>query len=409
MLISETYFFRNTAHWDALEQHVVPELLDGLRASPTPLRIWSAGCSSGEEPYSIAMVLMEMGLGHLVGSGNILATDAADEALAAARIGKYGANSFRRVQKERKDRFFCREHRSFVIDPQVVEAVSFQSLNLANSSAVEAFVAREGPFHIVFCRNVLIYFDAALCHQLLDQFACALADGGTLFLGHAEFPAMWSNVFEPVRARDTLLWRPCRRARKTRGPLADIVPETGRYPSTLPVSSPAPLRKPRKPVAAASRSATPADAEPDDLWAQIAETIEHTRFGRAEEAMSAARRLVEEHQLAPEAHYTLGLALEADAQVQSAISAYRSAVFLDSGFAHAHWRSALALATTGQTDAAVAAARWAVRVISSESDARVSYLSDLDRKDLTEMMEQTVAWLTQQKRQLIPQNNSARV
>lgn len=156
LLISETYFFRNKGHWDALKQQVVPELLDGRNACGTPLRIWSAGCSSGEEPYSIAMALAEMGLGHLASSGNIIATDAADESLAAARAGKYGPNSFRRVEKERIDRFFHREDKSFVINREALEAVTFQRLNLANSLAVAAFTACEGPFHIIFCRNVLI-------------------------------------------------------------------------------------------------------------------------------------------------------------------------------------------------------------------------------------------------------------
>lgn len=152
------------------------------------------------------------------------------------------------------------------------------------------------------------------------------------------------------------------------------------------------LPVPTCPVPAPTCPTALEDGASRDLWRQIAETVEHTRWGRTEEAVRVARRLVEEHDLVPEAHYVLGLALDAAAQDGSAINAYRGAVFLDPGFAHAHWRLALVLAATGQFDMAVSAARWAVRVIANETDVRVKYLSDLDRSDLTQMMEQTLEW-----------------
>jgi len=417
LTVPETYFFRNPGHWKAFAEYAIPRIAGQQGAQSPLLRIWSAGCSTGEEPYTISMVLAEMGLSKLVGAGSILATDLLEESLATAKKACYRHNSFRGVLKVRIDRCFQRNGDLLAVRDDIRKAVTFRQLNLADVTAVTAFIAREGPFHVIFCRNVLIYFTPKVCSLLLDQLADALAPDGTLFLGHSEFPHMWTNTLESVPVGNTFVWR---RRLGASGPerveewseAAEVspapIPLVPVCPSVPcePTESTAPTPMATGAPQVAELSAAPADMPvsvelPKDgangMWLAVAQVIEQTQHGRDTEALAAARELVDRNELSPEAHYVLGVTLEMGGEASSALEAYRKAAFLDSGFAHAHWRLAQVLGARKQTNRAIAEARWAVRTAAGESDERVSHLSDVGRQALTRMMEQTLEWLLEQK------------
>ena len=195
---NETYFFRERAQLKAL----AGSILDEFRNRTSRLRFWSAACSSGEEPYSLAIALIESGkLPDTMLS--IRATDISPRALDLAVKAFYRTLSFRATEPAMIQRWFRPEGEGFVVDDRVRRLVSFGRLNLLD----DALVAAEGPFDAIFCRNVLIYFDKPTQKRVVESFAKALRPGGYLFLGHAESLFHLTDLYEPVVGPDTIVYR----------------------------------------------------------------------------------------------------------------------------------------------------------------------------------------------------------
>jgi chemotaxis protein methyltransferase CheR len=195
---NETYFFRERAQLKALAAGVLDEFLK--RSSR--VRLWSAACSSGEEPFSLAMTLIETG--KIADSSlTIRATDISPRVLDIAAKGVYRALSFRATEPAMLHRWFRAQGESFVIDERVKRLVSFARLNLLDG----ARVAAEGPFDAIFCRNVLIYFDKPTQKRVVESFAKALRPGGYLFLGHAESLFHLTDLYEPIIGPDAIVYR----------------------------------------------------------------------------------------------------------------------------------------------------------------------------------------------------------
>jgi chemotaxis protein methyltransferase CheR len=195
---NETYFFRERAQLKTLAGSV----LDEFRVRSSRLRLWSAACSSGEEPYSLAITLIETG--KIADSMlSIRATDISPRALDLADKAFYRALSFRATEPAMIQRWFRPEGEGFVVDERVKRLVSFGRLNLLDGPRVTA----EGPFDAIFCRNVLIYFDKPTQKRVVESFAKALRPGGYLFLGHAESLFHLTDLYEPVVGPDTIVYR----------------------------------------------------------------------------------------------------------------------------------------------------------------------------------------------------------
>jgi len=176
-----TAFFREPHHFEYLEREWLPgRLREGGR--PRRLRAWSAGCSSGEEPYSLAMVLAEAVPADW--DVRVLATDLDTRVLATARRGVYDASRIRDVPPERVRRWFYRGRGANAgqvrVSPVLQDMIQFRQLNLSGPWPLK------GPLDFIFCRNVLIYFDKAAQKRITERFADLLVDGGLLFLGHSE-------------------------------------------------------------------------------------------------------------------------------------------------------------------------------------------------------------------------------
>lgn len=193
-LVRETAFWRHPAQLAAIGRLAV--------AAPGPLSIWSAGCATGEEPYSVAMALLEAGRD---GRGDrILATDVSERALATARAGLYRAHAVRRVPPAIAGRWLegGEEERRVAAAPRAL--VSFGRHNLVSDP-----VPAGSPFDLVLCRNVLIYFDPPAALSVLERLVAALRPGGALLLGPVELPLASALELERVQdAGATLLVRP---------------------------------------------------------------------------------------------------------------------------------------------------------------------------------------------------------
>jgi chemotaxis protein methyltransferase CheR len=193
-----TAFFREPHHYELLERELLPQWLPHKRRVSDRLRIWSAGCSSGEEPYALAMVLAEALERHGATGmdAKILATDLSPQALETARNGVYPLDKLGGIGAERRRRWMLRGAGGYegyaCVHPRLRELVSVQPLNLLHDWPMR------GPFDAIFCRNVVIYFDQPTKHRLFSRYAALLPTGGYLFLGHSESLHGISGEFEPV-------------------------------------------------------------------------------------------------------------------------------------------------------------------------------------------------------------------
>lgn len=175
---NQTAFFREPAHFEYLREIVVPALAHDAH----PMRIWCAGCATGEEAFTIAMVLGEAWRRDSALETRILATDVSGRALAHARRAAYSLRAVRAVPVALRRRWFARdtrEHR-YVVREGLRRTVRFARLNLVHDWPMH------GPFDAIFCRNVMIYFDAPVRDRLVERFRDLLRPGGHLFIGHSE-------------------------------------------------------------------------------------------------------------------------------------------------------------------------------------------------------------------------------
>lgn len=205
LTIGETYFFRNGAQFDALRDQIVPELLS-RRAATRTLRFWSAGCATGEEPYSLAIQLSQLLPSEDTWNVSILATDINTAFLARAREALYGVWSFRETSSELRERFWIAEQGRWRLHSKIRRMVNFACLNLAEP-CYPAITNGTCALDVIVCRNVTIYFDAATTRQVVERFYHALAPGGWLIVGHAEPQASVYHQFEVHNFPNTVIYR----------------------------------------------------------------------------------------------------------------------------------------------------------------------------------------------------------
>ncbi len=180
--INETSFFRNEPQLDVFEKKILPKLLEARKATKR-LRIWSAACSSGEEPYTLAMIVHRtLGIRLPDWRIEILGTDISEKMLEVAAKGVYGNYALRCTSPLVKNRYFKPEGQFFKLNSDVMSLVNLELHNLKDRLAAK----RHGTWDVIFCRNVMIYFDDAMKKQVLRMFAEQLADDGYLFIGHSE-------------------------------------------------------------------------------------------------------------------------------------------------------------------------------------------------------------------------------
>ncbi|WP_100207605.1 CheR family methyltransferase [Sphingomonas elodea] len=190
MTVNETYFLREEYQFKALVESVLPEIV-ARRSHRRPIRIWCVPSSTGEEPYSVALYLIERWPALATWDVEILSSDIDTEVLERARIGRYSPRSVQHLPRAWLARHFTRCGDDYQLSHEVRDAVHFTRCNLAAPRETRAF----RDIDVIFCRNLLIYFDDASRRQAADALYDALAPGGFVMLGHSESMARMSSLF----------------------------------------------------------------------------------------------------------------------------------------------------------------------------------------------------------------------
>lgn len=366
--IGETFFFRYAEQFAALRGTILPELIAARRSTRT-LRIWSAGCSTGAEPYSIAILVRDL-LGDALADWTvtILGTDISAAALATARAGEYGPWALRTLDTEERARWFRRTparpglpHGGYALRQAFRQMVRFERQNLM--SLIDGSERAPGGFDLILCRNVLIYFSAEHVNRIVRALSERLTLDGWLLLGHAEPNPAFAQWLTPLALPGTVAYRPSGIA----VPAAPIdvpspVPAGSVFlPPTAPEPEPAlpgPISIPAPPVSPAP-PARENPLSPGDLLAEIRVLADGGETARA------WRRLREEIDgcaIDPALRYYEGLLALDLGREREAERALRGALFLDRGFVMAHFQLGLLLARGGRRAEAVRALDNALRL-----------------------------------------------
>ncbi|MDR2694817.1 MAG: protein-glutamate O-methyltransferase CheR [Deltaproteobacteria bacterium] len=202
---NETSFYRNPPQLQIFQDVVLKDTVDALRKNnQKKLRIWSAGCSTGEEPYTIAIILHELLRQEvLTWDIKITANDLSEAVLASARRGVYAEYALRTTPKDIVAKYFTQEDHNYKLDAKLKHLVSFGQINLNDKLQL----SRVERSHIVFCRNVIIYFDDDMKRKVISAFYDNLLPGGALLIGHSESLHNISRAFKPEHHKGTIVYR----------------------------------------------------------------------------------------------------------------------------------------------------------------------------------------------------------
>lgn len=346
LTIGETYFFRDLRMFEILEHDILPEILSGRRSGEQHLRIWSAGCATGEEAYSLAILLSKLlpdpGDRHIT----ILATDIAPLCLRRAGEGLYSEWSFRDTPKWVTEGYFEKRGRHLAIAPRIKKMVTFAHLNLVED-VYPAILNKTSGMDLIVCRNVLIYFSPQRALTVLEKLSRCLVDNGWLVTGPAEAPSQRLSPFlQPVSFPGALLFRKGL-ARE------DGSKNIGRTGTIRPLFQPSTAvgRRPVTVAATADTAGRKAKTEGhDESVADRARSL--ADCGRLADALSLCSEAIRRDKLNPAMHYLQAVILQEMASWDDAAAALKRAIYIDQDFAVAHFALGHLLHRQGKRKAA---------------------------------------------------------
>lgn len=335
VVVPETWFFRDPEAFGALLHIVMEEWRPNHPAGI--LRLLSIPCCTGEEPYSMIMALLDGGFS--LEQLHVDAVDISTRALARARRGVYGTNSFRGANVSFRERYFHRAANGYIVAERLSRKVNFRRGNLLSSG----FPLGEEPYHVIFCRNLLIYFDRSTQDRAMKILKSLLAPDGFLFVGSAEAFLAACSGFTSVNRAMAFAFR---RAGAKRVEAAEPAARGSRKLARKHPGSPA--KCPPKPdLARVSMPVQPAPAAVDlETARRLADT------GRLREAAEQCETHLRQRGPSTEAYYLLALVSDAIGDRQRAAECYRRVLYLEPG--HADALMHLALLSDGQGDATAA-------------------------------------------------------
>lgn len=372
--VGETYFFRNHTHFDVLRSDIFTSLIRARQRENKPyLRIWVAGCATGEEPYSIAMLLKELLPNPQSWSIFLLATDINEAFLSFAKVARYRERAFRNETPDYvQARWFRKVGQHYELLPEIRQMVTFNHLNLIDGN-YPSLANNTMALDVILCRNVTIYFDRATTQSIVNRFYEALLPGGHLFIGHSEPQPGVYDAFEVNSRRGAIFYRkplekPVVMAKAVPPPVPVAVqPTNGTRPSTSKVieTSP-PERVAESPLVLAQRAA---DVEDWDTALGLLDKMElDNRFN-------------------PMVHYLRGLVLTHMDNVDGAVKAFRQATYCEPGFALAHYALGELQERAGSHKEAVASWKRAYRVTQNQAaDDAVMGADDLTVEMLRDLL-----------------------
>lgn len=417
LTVTETYFFRNNEQFRAFAEVVIPDRMNA-RGQMRSLRFLSAGCASGEEPYSIAMVMRDQVLAQDPSWGvRIDALDMNTAALARARRGVYSAWALRETPPEVARKWFTSKNKDFVLDASIREAVRFHQCNLVENDPLW----QAEQFDAIFCRNVLMYFAPDYARTIVQRIERSLLPGGYLFLGHAENLRGLSQEFQLCHTHGTFYYR----KKDRRGPEVDrsATGKGGRagsyrgvYPAELVESADTwveaighaaerikMLTRPRSGSADETEISSDSVTPSNDLVLRPAmELFQMERYGQAldhlsglpsqlvsdpdvlllraalltqkgllDEAFAVCEQLLARDELNAGAHYLLALCCEGRGEREGAVEHDQAAIYLDSEFAMPHLHLGLMARRNGDLQSARGELKQAHLLFEREDPARI--------------------------------------
>ena len=334
--VTETCFFRDVSQFRLLRERILPTVIaerSARAAGPQRLRIWSAGCSSGEEAYSIAITLDDLGVyrNFPAWSIEIVGTDLNTDALEKARRGVYAARAVRNVEGRLLDKYFAPDGKAFALCEAIRNRVSFEFGNL-----VQTPMPTTGAQDIVFCKNVAIYFSSDVTRRLIEGLRGTLAPGGYLLLGHAESLWQMSDGFMVIEHERTFAYR--------KSLDQGIRPPRAGVPRPRPASDPAAQYDSCR----AAFRAGEWDAAESGLGALVASCPTfvpgilllgglYAHRGRFDDAMAQAERVLKVSALEPRAHLLIGMIAARRERPDEAVQSLRRALYLDDSLALGHF------------------------------------------------------------------------
>ncbi|MBI3653160.1 MAG: hypothetical protein HY231_19200 [Acidobacteria bacterium] len=353
--IGETFFFRDAAQFKTLREVVLPELIRENQRSKS-LTILSAGCSSGEEPYSLAILLHEMLLDRLGWKINLIGGDINAAALARATQASYSKWSFRGVEPFIRERYFKLIGERYQLADEIRRMVRFQHLNLA----------QDLPFcelDLILCRNVKIYFSPGLITKIASRCFSALRDGGWLIVGASELSQQYFHQYEIVNFPDTVFYRKNDKLSSQavlEPPVFQLFTESSPFASQP--ESPWSAKSTLSADEPVNAKVTAAEAEADlpkaeQLLTATAPEEAHALYllaklkadsGEYAQARQCCQDYINQTPDQIEGYYLLALICQAEGKLEAAVEALRRALFLDSSFVMGHWSLGLLYRKLGE-------------------------------------------------------------
>lgn len=372
--IGESYFFRDPEQMQLLRTQLLPELIARKRRSDRTLRIWSAGCSRGQELYTLSMLLSDLLPDASHWRLELLGTDINQHFLAEAKQGDYIDWSLRCTSATARDRYFTPSARGHRVTDAVRERCRFRELNLVSGEAPWPPMGQD----LILCRNVFIYFDDPTIVQVMERMATVLDPQGVIMVGAAD--RIPDGVASLVRrgAGHSAYWERPSRSVSAPTPAADDAPV--RVPAPEPVS-----------VQEVPVLSTPAAVLEEAIPALRALADE----GQLAQATELAAQLVEDHPTEKEAHYMLGFLHAEDGDWVSARAAWERAAFLDMDFFEAQYQLGMCALRVGDQAKALRRLRNAMAIVRGKPrDGLSSVDPERTYGDLAEALEADLARMT---------------
>ena len=417
--IGETYFFRDKSQISTLEKHILPQIISNHQHDRR-IRIWSAGCASGEEPYTLAMLLSELIMDLDQWNITILGTDIDRSSLEKARGANYRNWSFRQTDEIYKSRYFRNNGEIYQLVPWVQKRVHFSYLNL-NETVYPSLATNTNALDLILCRNVAIYYSQAVIQRVAERFHRCLISGGWLMMGASEtsipvfhqYAACNFSGATVFQKRDFPVSKTVRFHMNLMGEHGHRDPIAPPLDTSMSMWEPDPGAEPfsQRMEMAKITEASPRESikkqdevDPFELGTQLIrekryeEAIAHfqscvasnpgdgaslyqlariyANLGKMTAARSFCEQAISINPLSSEAHYTLALICQETGDLAMAMAQVKQAIFIDNRFILAHFSMTLLCQQMGQKETAQRHRQQAIRLASQLDPDKILFGSD---------------------------------
>lgn len=358
LLIGETYFFRNKPHFDLLREQVLPALIEQRHREEHPwLRIWSAGCATGEEAYSLAILVRELIPDPERWAIFILGTDLNSESLRRARIGSYRHWSFRDTDPDLMSRYSTPHGDGLVVTDEIRNMVTFSILNLVDG---DSYGPGTSAMDVILCRNVTMYFGQQTTKVVAKHLLSAVTPGGWLLVGPSEPDASVFAGFEAVSAYETTAYR----RPQDQFELAKNGARGSVLASTQPVAA---IDQGFRAVAGGGIGGAAYPTTPEECLRAARIAADAGRYAEARDLCCVALDL---DPTAADAYHLLGMIYAGQQETDLAVTAFRKAIYLERDFVLAHHGLSNELRLLGDEAGAIRSAETARRLVRSHPPHR---------------------------------------